>query len=256
MVEDIGRIGSALETAVSKAIAGARRVGVLFSGGLDSSVLATIAKKYNPSVTLYVAGIEESTDLKTARASAEKLSIPLVEIILNDEMIRKLLEKTKEITGEKELMKLELGLILLAACAKAREDGVELLLSGLGAEELFLGYRMHSQRFAAGEDMEALRRSELEGLYEKDIRRSEKIASYCKVTLVLPYLDGDVVKAALSIPAKENFRGVENKAVLRNLARKMGLPESICAKKKKAMQYGSGVHARLLKMMRTKAKLI
>lgn len=251
MADHIAEIRSALESAVLKAIS-AGHAGILFSGGLDSSVLAAIAKKRNPSTILYVAGIDGSGDLKAARENAARLGMKLVEVVLDDEALLQLLEKTREITGERELMKLELGIVLLACCMKAREDGVGLLLSGLGAEELFLGYHAHLKSYAAGDDLEALRKKELDGLYEKDIRRSEMIASHCNVKLALPFLDEGVVKAVLSVPAKENFKNGENKAVLRAVARRMRLHESICAKRKKAMQYGSGVHGRLIRILRKK----
>jgi asparagine synthetase B (glutamine-hydrolysing) len=71
--------------------------------------------------------------------------------------------------------------------------------------------------------------------------------------LLLPFLDARVVSAALSSPAEKNFSRGENKALLRDAARIIGLPESACARPKKAMQYGSGVHARLGKLLRSGA---
>lgn len=243
----------ALGSAVSDSVKDVRSPAVLFSGGLDSSVLASLAKKANPRTVLYSAGAEGSEDLLHARRYAKLLGMELIEVLLDEDDLRELFGEAKSVTGENSFMKIELGLILLALCIKARDDGASVLLSGSGAEELFLGYHAHSEKCGAGEDLDELRRFELAGLREKDIARSEKIAQHCGVRLALPYLDGRVVSAALEIPAGENFKGKENKAVLRAVARRLGLPEEICARPKRAMQYGSGAHSLLLSLRRSGA---
>jgi len=240
----------ALRGAVEESVKGERKPAVLFSGGLDSSVLAFLAKKANAKTVLYVAGFEGSEDLAQARANAALLEMRLVELVLKDEDLAGLVEAAKKITGETEFMKIELGFILLALCKRAKKDGLAVLVSGTGAEEMFLGYHSHSEKCAAGEDLDALRGREIEGLYEKDVRRSEKIAASCGVRLALPFLSDLVASTVLATPAKENFEGGENKALLRDAARRLGLPEAVCARPKRAMQYGTGVHSRLLSLRR------
>ncbi len=241
-------LGAALSSAVSRAVSGKARPGILFSGGLDSTVLAFLAKKAGAAPLLIAAGAESSEDIRFAKNIAAELEMRLETRILSPPEIQRLYAKAAEISGETELMKLELGLLLLACCEAAEKEGIRLLVSGAGAEELFLGYKMHSEKNAANEDLEELRRKELAGLQEKDLRRSEKIASSFGIRLALPYLDEAVVGAALKIPAAKNFRNNENKAVLRSLARSMGVPAAACSRAKRAMQYGSGVHAALQRL--------
>ncbi|MDD5317622.1 MAG: asparagine synthase C-terminal domain-containing protein [Candidatus ainarchaeum sp.] len=243
----------ALRAAVSDSVRGKRAAGVLFSGGLDSSVLAFLAGECNPATLLYAAGVKGSEDLAEAGAVARLLGMELREVVLGDADLARLFREAGEITGEKNVMKLELALALLALCGKAKADGVKTLLSGSGAEELFLGYAYHLAEKNRGGDLEALRKSELAGLRGKDLSRGEKVAERCGVTLLLPFLDARVVSSALSVPAQRNFGRGENKLVLRDAARRLGVPEKACSRPKRAMQYGSGVHARLRALLRTNA---
>lgn len=237
-----------MQRAVSGSLGEGKRAGILFSGGLDSSLLAFLAKQSGASPLLICAGLEDSEDVKSARKVAAELGMTLSLRKISKEEIPCLYKKTAEVSGENDLMKVELGLLLLACCELAKADGIHLLLSGAGAEELFLGYHEHSKRCAKGENLDELRRKELEGLRGKDLLRSEKIAAHFGMGLALPYLEGGVVTAALAVPAAENFRNGENKAVLRSLARGIGVPEFACSRPKRAMQYGSGIHKAILSL--------
>ncbi|RLG17954.1 asparagine synthetase B, partial [Candidatus Micrarchaeota archaeon] len=90
--------------------------------------------------------------------------------------------------------------------------------------------------------------SELNALHSGDCARNEAVARSQGVELRCPLLDEKVVRLALSIPASEKFEG-ERKSVLRTIARELGVPEEACARKKQALQYGSGIHRILLKRM-------
>ena len=54
-----------------------KRVGIIFSGGIDSVIVAWLAKKMVPEVICYTAGIEGSTDIAFARKIAKKLKLKL-----------------------------------------------------------------------------------------------------------------------------------------------------------------------------------
>jgi len=246
------RLGTALSAAVAKSTT--PHSAILFSGGLDSTVLAFLAKKSGKSSLLITAGMEDSEDIKFAKGIASEIGMKLETRIISPDELRGLYERAAKISGETDFMKIELGLLLLACCETAQKKGIHFLISGTGAEELFLGYKMHAEKHASKENLDELRRTELAGLQAKDLARNEKIAAACGIKLALPYLNEAVVQAALAIPANENFAKGENKAALRNLAREIGVPETACSRPKRAMQYGSGIHGLLLKMR--KGKLI
>ena len=68
-------LGNAIESAVRKACEG-KEVGIAFSGGMDSGLVAALAKKYARSVTCYTCGTDDSFDVAAGRELAEKLGLP------------------------------------------------------------------------------------------------------------------------------------------------------------------------------------
>ena len=71
-------LGRAIEESVRRSCEG-KRVGIAFSGGMDSGLLAALAKKYAKSVTCYTCGSDDSFDVAAGRELAEILEIPWVQ---------------------------------------------------------------------------------------------------------------------------------------------------------------------------------
>ncbi|MFA6036412.1 MAG: asparagine synthase-related protein, partial [Candidatus Micrarchaeia archaeon] len=149
-----------------------------------------------------------------------------------------------------DLLKVELGVPLLACCKDAKRRKVKALLSGSGAEELFGGYQRHWEEFEKGGDVGAMLRQELEDLPLRDVRRNAQVAASEGIVLRCPLLDAEVEKLAMMVPVEEKFANTEErKNVLRRIARELGVPADACARRKQALQYGSGVHKVLLKRL-------
>ncbi|MEM4390071.1 MAG: asparagine synthase-related protein [Candidatus Micrarchaeia archaeon] len=237
----ISQLANALSLAVEASLRSPRTAWVLFSGGLDSSVLAKLAGEKKPGIRLLTVGTKDSEDARFAFEIAKELGLPLDFIELNVQKIAELKERARPFSRTD--MDVELAIPLLAACEFARGG---LLLAGSGAEELFLGYARHRRAFERGEDLEALRRLELASLRQKDLARNEAIAAAYDVELALPYLHPLVVEAALCLPARLNFSQGRRKFFLQLAARMLGVPEAAIARPKRALQYASGVH-KLLK---------
>ena len=85
-MSDIERLLKALREAVKGTMAKGE-VGILFSGGLDSGILAALAGDHGDP-RLYTVGVEGSHDLRTGRETAEELRLPWTQIALTpDEVI-------------------------------------------------------------------------------------------------------------------------------------------------------------------------
>ena len=237
----------AIERAVGESCRG-ERVGVLFSGGLDSTLIAHLAKRYAASVELFTAGMEDAPDVAWAIRIAKELGLPLNVSVLKEENVLDLYSEVSALVPG-DLLKLELGVPLLACCKQAREMGVKALLSGSGAEELFGGYRRHWEEFEKGGNVGAMLRRELEELPLGDVMRNSRVAESEGVEVRCPLLDEEVARLAMMVPVEAKFAGGERKGVLRRIARELGVPEEACARPKQALQYGSGVHKVLLKRM-------
>jgi len=136
----------------------------------------------------------------------------------------------------------ELGLVVRLCCEAARKDGFESILCGSGAEELFGGYYSHLKHVENGGDLNPLLQKELDGLWEKDLKRNNYVASLSRVKLVLPFLEKEVVDAAMAIPGENKINGGKRKIALRKAAVLLGVEEETAIREKKAAQYGSGIH--------------
>jgi len=243
MKQAISQLANALSLAVETSLRSPRRAWVLFSGGLDSSVLAKLAGEKRPDIRLLTIGTRESGDARSAPDVANEIGLPLDFIELNEHNLPGLEERAMPFSRTR--MDLELAIPLVAACEFARGG---LLLSGSGAEELFLGYARHARAFESGEDLERIRRDELSTIRHRDLNRNEALARAHDVELALPFLHPLVIDAALRLPAKLNFSDGKRKFILRLVARMLGVPESALSRPKRALQYSSGVHKMLRRM--------
>ena len=128
------------------------------------------------------------------------------------------------------------------------------LLSGLGADELFGGYTRHATAFCRKSFLGLADELELDfkRLGKRNLGRDDRVTSHWSKEVRYPYLDEDLVSWALSIPvwekcgfgqaeaeAAENSSNLEpGKKLLRLLAWKLGL-RGAAAEKKRAIQFGA-----------------
>lgn len=209
------------------------RTAVLFSGGLDSSLLTALAQPFS-ELRLYTVGYPGSHDLEAGRIGAQELGLPWEPIILNDDMLRKAIAYLRDQVGVTDPVTTSFEVPLYIVCTKVRE---RVLLSGQGADELFGGYARYSSMSPA--ELDEARIADLKGLLFGGYLREVRMAQGFGKMLVCPYLDPKVIEAGLSVPSEELFGEMGNKQPLRRIALGMGL--SAAKAPKKAAQYGSGV---------------
>lgn len=239
---DTGTLAELLKDAVKQRVAGAETVGVMFSGGVDSTLLAVLADTYSDAVTLYSAGFSGSADIASAGRVAEELGLNHRVLELDDDTLNELLDTVIRILPGFDVINIELG-IPLAACGRMMaEDGVETALSGQGAEELFAGYHRHEKHYEDGGDLNALLQEELDALPEEELPRNAAVMGFYGVETRYPFLDEDLAEHALSLPPEQKITAEYKKYALRMAAKEVGVPEQAWKRPKKAMQYGSGIH--------------
>lgn len=122
-------------------------IGAFLSGGLDSSSVVAFAREVNPDIrcfTIEVAGQEEegtTDDLPYARHAARHLRVPL-EVVRVDSS-RMAADLPEMISQLDEPLSDPAPLNVLYISRLARENGIKVLLSGAGGDDLFSGYRRH-----------------------------------------------------------------------------------------------------------------
>ncbi|MBS3135807.1 diphthine--ammonia ligase [Candidatus Woesearchaeota archaeon] len=234
--------------AVSKRIPDGK-FGILFSGGIDSTFIAKICKDSGREFVCYAAGIKgerESFDIIQAKDAASRLGFKLKTIEISKEDVEQYLAKIVPLIEDSNVVKVGVGITMFAACELARKDGIKVIFSGLGSEELFAGYERHKN--ALDVNVECL--SGLLKIYERDLYRDDVITMHNNLELRLPFLDKALARYALGIPAEMKILTERNKAILRDVAKKIGIPVDIAERKKKAAQYGSGFDRAIGKLAR------
>lgn len=217
-----------------------KKFGLLFSGGIDSLVLAKILKNLGHEYTCYTAATsEDAPDLIAAKDTAKKLGLELKYKIVTREETETYLRKIVPLIEDNNVIKVGVALPLYIASELARDDGNKVIFSGAGADELFGGYH----RYKTTNDLKKLNNdcySDLLKIYERNTYRDDVITMNNNLELRVPYLDKNVVAYALSIPSSWKINDDIEKYVLRKIAVDIGIPEEFAFRKKKAAQYGSG----------------
>jgi len=244
-----------LINSIKKRVSHANKVGLLFSGGIDSTFLALMLKKMGVEFTCYTATLDhpefkESQDFIWAQKVAKELELNLniTQIKLNE--VSKYLKKILPIIEDNNVVKAGVALPFYLAAEEAKKDGVRILFSGLGSEEIFAGYDRHKNSLKINEEC----LSGLRKIYERDLYRDDTITMFNTIELRLPFLDKNLVEFSLKIPSKYKIVGERNKVILREIAKRQGLNEEFAERKKKAAQYGSNFDKAIEKLAKAENK--
>ncbi|PIN74687.1 hypothetical protein COT48_01430 [Candidatus Woesearchaeota archaeon CG08_land_8_20_14_0_20_47_9] len=231
-----------------------QKFGLLFSGGIDSIVIARALKDSGREFTCFTAATDEGcADIVNSRRAAQVLGLRLRYWIMPQDEVESYLKKIIPLIRDSNPISVGVALPIYTASELASRDGCKAVFSGTGADELFAGYNRHKHVA----DLRGLNREcyyDVLNCYKRDLYRDGVITRDNGLELIAPYLDSAVVDFALRIdPGLKIFKGdpaldahsdsrdrIINKYILRELALKLNIPKSIAFTKKKAAQYGSG----------------
>jgi asparagine synthase (glutamine-hydrolysing) len=227
LVPVLDHVRSVLRGAVLRAAEPAGPLRILFSGGLDSSLLGWVLRD-RPATSLFVVGRPGAPDLRTAARSAPLVGLPLERREMSDENLAECWATFPARLGD--VREPRRSVLFALHVALGSSHGGRALI-GQGADELFGGYaRFHGQ---TPEQAEALASDALHW------PATLELASLHGVDLRAPYLDPDLRRSVLALPPHVRFSAVERKGALRTIARSEGLPAEIVEEPKRAMQYGT-----------------
>jgi asparagine synthase (glutamine-hydrolysing) len=230
---------------------------VAFSGGLDSSVIAILARRCGVKVNLISVGLKDQPELVHAARAAKTLGFSVKVQPFEVDNVEKILPTVLWLIEECSLMKAGVAIPLFWTAQIASSLKCPVLLAGQGADELFGGYHRYLATYE-GDGIDGVARK----LYEDtassprtNFERDEPVCAFHNVDLRLPFVDSKVVRYGLSLPANlkiESAGDALRKRVLRRVALNLGIPDFIALKPKKAIQYGTGVDRALRCLARSK----
>ena len=244
----------ALEEAVHRQLMSDVPYGVLLSGGLDSSVISAIAKKYAakrietdgasdawwPQLHSFAIGLKGAPDLIKAREVAEYIGTVHHEI---NYTIQEGLDALRDViyfieTYDVTTVRASTPMYLLGRVIKSM--GIKMVLSGEGADEIFGGYLyFHKAPDARAFHDETVRK--LSKLYLYDCLRANKSLSAWGVEGRVPFLDKEFLDVAMRLNPKAKMAPgkVIEKKIVREAFADM-LPESVAWRQKEQFSDGVG----------------
>ncbi len=250
----ISDIHDALEDAVQRQLMSDVPYGVLLSGGLDSSVISAIAKKYAakrieednkgdawwPQLHSFAVGLKGAPDLIKAREVAKHIGTIHHEI---NYTIQEGLDAIRDViyyieTYDVTTVRASTPMYLLARVIKSM--GIKMVLSGEGADEIFGGYLyFHKAPDAKSFHEETVRKIEKLHLY--DCLRANKSLAAWGVEGRVPFLDKEFLDVAMRInpEAKMAPGKIIEKKILRE-AFADTLPADIAWRQKEQFSDGVG----------------
>ncbi|MDR0835783.1 MAG: asparagine synthase B [Tannerella sp.] len=251
---DRDELQEALENAVRRQLMSDVPYGVLLSGGLDSSIISAVAKKYAgkriesndtseawwPQLHSFAIGLKDSPDLVAARKVAVHIGSVHHEI---NYTIQEGLDAIRDViyhieTYDVTTVRASTPMYLLARVIKSM--GIKMVLSGEGADEVFGGYLyFHKAPDAQKFHEETLRK--ISKLYLYDCLRANKSLAAWGVEGRVPFLDKEFLDIAMRLnpEAKMAPGKVIEKKILRE-AFEDYLPESVAWRQKEQFSDGVG----------------
>ncbi len=249
--ECVDRIHEHLRRAISQGFQ--LGTGVAFSGGLDSALVASVAKEAGKDPDLFTVGMEGQAELEHAHKVATELGIPITIRELNADEVLESLPEVVSIVESTDPVVVGVSVPFYFVCRKAREMGRESIAAGQMSDELFGGYARFEELVLDGRTDEArleMWKSVL-AAPANDFEPGDKIAVSLGLEMRCPFAYLPLVEYVLKLPLSLKVRASEGKAVrkyiLRKLATNLKLPEVVVNRPKKAVQYSSGVQKVLIK---------
>jgi asparagine synthase (glutamine-hydrolysing) len=242
LADHLRRVREAVETAVQKRLLSDVPLGAFLSGGLDSSIIAAIARQHMPRLHTFSVGIEGSRDLDAARQVSRHIGSIHHEYIYS---AREVMEALPEIVYYLESFDQDLvrSAIPTWFCARLAAQEAKVILTGEGADELFAGYR-HYKDIADPQVLHTELHRSLTRLHNINLQRVDRMTMRHGIEARVPFLDRNVIELGSTVPTVWKLRDVGGVRVEKWILRKAFedlLPSDIVWRNKEQFDEGSGM---------------
>lgn len=251
---DTKQIRDGLEAAVHRQLMSDVPYGVLLSGGLDSSIVSAVAKRYAarrvedddrsdawfPTLHSFAIGLDGSPDLSAAAKVAEHIGTVHHEFHFT---VQEGLDALKDViyhleTYDVTTIRASTPMYLMAR--RIRAMGIKMVLSGEGADEVFAGY-LYFHKAPNAQELHEETVRKLERLHSFDCLRANKSMAAWGIEARVPFLDLEFLETAMNLdPARKmvGSDGMEKKILREAFADH--LPEVVLKRQKEQFSDGVG----------------
>ena len=235
MKPDIDQCMEILQNAVRKC----ESEWIALSGGLDSSILAHLRKDQNSQAITIITKDFLGTDLTFSQIIAKHTGVPLSLIQVTMEEVLDSINETIKILDNFNDIEIRNSIVPYLYLNSLKKKGVNSVITGDGADEIFAGYNFLLKKSNDEIDEELKRIKKIMHFPSRDIAKS------LNMKVETPFLDQDVIKFSddITISRKINFKEDKKfgKWILRETFEKY-IPKNIIWREKSPMQDGSGTN--------------
>ena len=248
-MNDTSELIQELQIAIKDTIS-EQKIGIAFSGGVDSTLLAKMCSNLSYDVTLLTIGFKNSHDILFSKKVNDimKLQHKINEIEKNS--FNDVSSKIKTKINTDNLSWNENCIAFYYVSQLAQNNNLSTVITANGIDELFCGYNAYRDIIAQGDKaVQELMDSKLENEL-KMMKAVNSVSSEFGITLLQPFLSERFINYAKKIPLEDKIKNSEDlirKHIIRQAALQVGVPEISANQRKKALQYGTQIHKTLIK---------
>jgi asparagine synthase (glutamine-hydrolysing) len=249
LMQQENKLLTEIQNSISFAITD-KKIGIAFSGGVDSTVISKICNDLDYDITLLTIGFPGSHDILFANNVNDYLNYSHKILEIDDISFDDIASKIRKKIKTNDLSWNENCIAFYYIAKLAQSLGIKTVVTANGIDELFCGYNAYKEAIEIGEN-EVLKLMNLKLENElKMMKAVNDVTTEFGVQIVQPLLSEKFIKYAKTIPVSEKIIGKDDllrKHIIRKLASEIGVPDISVNKRKKALQYGSLIHKELLK---------
>jgi asparagine synthase (glutamine-hydrolysing) len=235
-------VRAALEDSIRVRVDTDLPVGVILSGGLDSSLTLLHVAAMHPDCVAFTVGAPGSDDLRFARRLCADLRVPHEAIEITPPQIgRPQIQAAIEMSELTEYGDIINAVVSVPLFQRVREAGVKVVLTGDGSDELFGGYAMYAR--GVPDQARRLFQHKIRNLARTELQRVDRTSMGHGVEARIPFLDPALVELAQRLPLGLKVRDGQEKWILREAFAGL-LPGYVLERPKNPMSHSSGLHER------------
>ena len=246
-VTDVGeaarQVRAALEDSIRVRLDTDLTVGVILSGGLDSTLTLLHVREMHPDCVAFTIGTPGSDDVSYARRVTRELGVEheVIELAPGDIRLPDVREaiRMSELTEYGDVINAVISRLLFA---RVHSCGVKVVLCGDGSDELFGGYEMYRQPDPVLR--QRLFQHKLHNLGRTELQRVDRTSMGQGVEVRVPFLDLALVRLAMRLPIELKLRDGQDKWILRHAFADI-LPSYVRQRPKNPLSHSSGLHERV-----------